>query len=87
MLTALIVDDEANIRRVLARCLDDLGVRPTTAATAADALDEARRTAFDLVFLDLRLGPDDGLDLLPRLTALLPGAKVVVVTAHAAVET
>jgi NtrC-family two-component system response regulator AlgB len=87
MLQVLVVDDEVNLRRVLARCVEDLGGHVRTAGTAADALDEARRTAFDLVFLDLRLGADDGLDLLPRLTALLPGAKVVVVTAHAAIET
>ncbi|HEX8299611.1 MAG TPA: sigma-54 dependent transcriptional regulator [Rubricoccaceae bacterium] len=87
MLSALIVDDEANIRRVLARCLDDLGVRPTTASTAAGALDESRRTAFDLVFLDLRLGSESGLDVLPQLTALLPKAHVVVVTAYADIET
>ena len=85
--TALIVDDEANIRRVLARCLGDLGVRPTMAATGADALGEARRTAFDLVFLDLRLGAENGLDLLPQLTALLPQATIVVVTAYADIET
>ncbi|HEX8386763.1 MAG TPA: sigma-54 dependent transcriptional regulator, partial [Rubricoccaceae bacterium] len=35
----------------------------------------------------LRLGADDGLDVLPRLTALLPQAHVVVVTAYADVET
>ena len=87
MLTALIVDDEANIRRVLARCLDDLGVRPHTAATAADALSEAARTVFDLVFLDLRLGAESGLDLLPRLAAAAPQAHIVVVTAYAAIET
>ena len=87
VLTALIVDDEANIRRVLARCLDDLGVRAHTAATASDALAEAGRTAFDLVFLDLRLGAESGLDLLPRLAAVVPQAHIVVVTAYAAIET
>ena len=87
MLTALIVDDEANIRLVLARCLTDLGVRPHTAATADDALAEAARTAFDLVFLDLRLGAESGLDLLPRLVALVPEARVVVLTAYAAIDT
>ena len=87
VLTALIVDDEANIRLVLARCLGDLGVRAHTAATAADALGEAARTAFDLVFLDLRLGAESGLDLLPRLVALAPQAHVVVLTAYAAIDT
>ena len=86
-LQALVVDDEPNLRRVLVRCLEDAGCRVRSAGTAADALAEAARAAFDLVFLDLRLGADDGLELLPRLSALLPGAKIVVVTAHAAIET
>ncbi len=42
---------------------------------------------FDLAFLDLRLGRESGLDLLPRLLESQPGLGVVVVTAYAAVAT
>ena len=37
--------------------------------------------------MDLRLGTDSGLDLIPRMIAESPWIKIVVITAHAAVET
>jgi len=84
---ALVVDDERNIRNTLALCLERMGCRPVTAATAEAALEALRHDAFDLVFLDLHLGNTDGLRLLPRLLAERPGLAVVVITAYAAIET
>ena len=43
--------------------------------------------AFDLIFLDLRLGLENGLDLIPRLLAENPWSKIIVITAYASVET
>ncbi len=43
--------------------------------------------AFDLIFLDLRLGLDNGLDFIPRLVQENPWAKVIVITAYASVDT
>jgi NtrC-family two-component system response regulator AlgB len=40
-----------------------------------------------LAFVDLRLGTDNGLDLIPRLLAESPWLKIVVITAYASVET
>src|SRR5580658_2302783 len=45
------------------------------------------RRVFDLVFLDLRLGVDNGMDFIPTLRAESPWAKVVVITAYASIET
>jgi NtrC-family two-component system response regulator AlgB len=42
---------------------------------------------FDLVFLDLRLGVDNGLDFLPAIKAESPWAQVIVITAYASIET
>lgn len=86
-LSVLVVDDEANIRRTLAVCLETRGHRVTEAATGREALGYADRHAFDLVFLDLRLGTESGLDLIPALLRSSPGARVVVLTAYASIET
>ncbi len=86
-LNILVVDDEANIRRTLAVCLETEGHRVTAVGNARDALDEASRRAFDLAFVDLRLGVSDGLDLIPALLASTPWLKVVVITAYASVDT
>lgn len=86
-LQILIVDDELNIRKTLAIGLEAEGHRVTAVSNAPDALAEASRRSFDLAFVDLRLGTDDGLDLIPGLLAAAPGLKVIVITAYASIDT
>src|SRR5512137_1118739 len=86
-LQILVVDDEANIRRTLALYLETEGHRVLAVGNATDAQNEAARRAFDLAFVDLRLGLDDGLDLIPALLARSPGLKIVVITAYASIDT
>jgi NtrC-family two-component system response regulator AlgB len=83
----LIVDDEKNIRSTLTVCLEGLGCEVAGAASAEAALTLAQRAPFDVVFLDLRLGDDSGLDLIPALLAANPGADVLVITAYATIDT
>lgn len=85
-LRALVVDDEPNIRKTLVCCLESRGHRVTAVSNARDALSEADRRIFDLAFVDLRLGTENGLDLIPRLLALSPWIKIIVITAYASVE-
>ncbi len=85
-LSILIVDDEANIRRTMTLCLESEGHGVTGAGTGAAALEAADRRVFDLIFLDLRLEGENGLDLIPRLLAAAPTARIVVVTAYASIE-
>jgi two-component system, NtrC family, response regulator AlgB len=83
----LVIDDEKNIRRTLALCLEGFGCAVTEAGTADAALEALRRAPHDLAFLDLRLGAGSGLDLLPRLLAERPGLDVVIITAYATFDT
>src|SRR6478752_10415384 len=57
------------------------------AASASAALEAAGRSVFDVVFLDLRLGTESGLALIPELLATNPNVVIVVVTAYATIET
>ncbi len=86
-LNILVVDDEANIRKTLAVCLESRGHRVTAVSNVLDARTEVDRQAFELVFVDLRLGTENGLDLIPVLLGLCPWLKVVVITAYASVGT
>jgi len=83
----LVVDDERNIRKTLAICLQGLGCVVTEVGSTDAALEALGRSAFDLAFVDLRLGKEDGLSLLPKLLAARPGLDVVMITAYAAVDT
>jgi two-component system, NtrC family, response regulator AlgB len=86
-LSILIVDDEANIRKTLTVCLESRGHRVTAVSNAKDARVEADRQVFDLAFVDLRLGTENGLDLIPTLLGACPWIKIVVITAYASVDT
>jgi NtrC-family two-component system response regulator AlgB len=86
-LNILIVDDEINIRKILATCLETEGHRVVAVSHAADALAETGRRSFDLAFVDLRLGLEDGLDLIPSLLSAAPWLKVIVITAYASIDT
>src|SRR5262245_17490485 len=86
-LTILVVDDEINIQKTLALCLESEGHRVVAVSNRDDALGEARRRSFDLAFVDLRLGTASGMDLIPALLADSPWLKVVVITAYATVDT
>jgi NtrC-family two-component system response regulator AlgB len=86
-LNVLVVDDEINIRKTLSVCLETEGHRVIAVSNFQDALAEASRRSFELAFVDLRLGTDDGLDLIPALLAATPWLKIIVITAYASVDT
>jgi NtrC-family two-component system response regulator AlgB len=86
-LNVLIVDDELNIRKTLTIALETEGHRVTAVSNVQDAQAQAARRSFDLAFVDLRLGTNDGLDLIPLLLAASPWLKVIVITAYASIDT
>jgi NtrC-family two-component system response regulator AlgB len=86
-LAVLVVDDEKNIRQTLRVCLESMNAEVTEASSAHAALEAIGRAVFDVVFLDLRLGTQSGLDLIPQLIAENPNVAVIVITAYATVET
>jgi len=86
-LNVLIVDDEANIRKTLAVCLESRGHRVIAVSNGKDARAEADRQVFDLAFVDLRLGTENGLDLIAPVLIACPWIKIVVITAYASIDT
>ncbi|WP_122558379.1 response regulator, partial [Pseudomonas viridiflava] len=62
----LLVDDETAILRTFRYCLEDEGYSVATANSANQADTLMQRQVFDLCFLDLRLGEDNGLDVLAQ---------------------
>lgn len=86
-LGVLIIDDEKNIRTTLTVCLEGMGCRVEAVASGQAALEAVGRAGFDMAFLDLRLGNESGLELIPRLLAEAPGLAIVVITAYATFET
>lgn len=82
----LIVDDEINIRRTLSYCLTAENHNVVSVSTSSDALYEVRQNAFDIAFIDIRLGQESGIDLIEPLLSDSPWTKIIIITAHASIE-
>jgi NtrC-family two-component system response regulator AlgB len=81
----LLIDDEASLRRTLRTTLETMGHTAVEAASGEQALTLLKKQRFDAAFLDLRLGREAGMDLLPALLKEAPDLAVVVVTAYATI--
>jgi len=82
----LIVDDELNIRRVLAAMLKREGYEVTTAADGEQGLAVLHRTPIHVVVTDLVMPRMNGLDLLKRVAIDFPDVPVIMITGHGSVD-
>src|SRR3979490_375641 len=85
----LIVDDEADIRELVAGILQDEGYNTRTARDSDDAITSIRARRPNLVFLDIWLQGSrlDGLQLLDSLKGERPDLPVVMISGHGNIET
>ena len=83
----LVVDDEANLRRVLTAQLQRDGYDVHTAEDGEAALAYLKEHHIDLVITDLRMPKVDGMDLLRAALRDDPSRPVVMITAHGTVDT
>ena len=83
----LVVDDEQAIRDAMRMILEYDGYDVITAASGPDALTMIERDAPDLVFLDIKMPGQDGLEVLGRVRAQNETLPVVIVSAHGAAST
>lgn len=77
----LLVDDDEEMRSLLADVLNDDGYDVMQAANGAEALVILHREAFSAILLDKRMPGLSGMDLLPGLRVICPGTPVIVITA------
>ncbi|MCA9755215.1 MAG: sigma-54-dependent Fis family transcriptional regulator [Candidatus Eisenbacteria bacterium] len=82
----LVVDDEEPIRRGLSRTVTGLGHEVDVAADAEEALQLALAHAPDLVITDLNMPGRTGLELIEDLRDSGIEATVLVLTAHASID-
>jgi len=67
--------------------LETLGHTVGTAVNRAAAEKKLRGESFEVAFLDIRLGAENGLEILPDLLRISPRLAVIVITAYSSIET
>lgn len=83
----LLAEDDAVFAGVLARALAARGFDVVHAADAAAALACARVKCPAYAVIDLKLGADNGLDLIPKLRDAAPGIRMLLLTGYASIAT
>ena len=76
----LLVDDDATFVRVLSRALTSRGFEVISATNLGDARMLARRHQPRYCVLDLKLGEENGLRLIPELHTLVPVMRILLLT-------
>jgi DNA-binding NtrC family response regulator len=86
MQSILVIDDEKNIRELLARVLTQEQLEVHTAGTGTEGLLLADEVDPDLILLDVRLPDTDGMRVLRTLKARHPETAIVMITAFGQIE-
>jgi len=84
--TALIVDDERDIRELLVLTLGRMGLRVDTAADVAQARAQLAANRYDLCFTDMRLPDGSGQSIIELIAEKHPDTPVAMITAHGNVD-
>ncbi len=82
----LVVDDEEGIRFSFNIFLSEEGYQVNTAATYDEAINFIETTAYDLIFVDIVLDHNTGIDLLKVARRLQPSTPVVMITGVPSIE-
>ena len=83
----LVVDDEPNLRKILAAQLSRDGYDVLVAEDGEQGLSLLRENHIDLVVTDLKMPKVDGMTLLREAVKENPDLPVVMITAHGTVDT
>lgn len=81
----LVIDDDAPFRRTLFRNLSAAGLSPST-VPSGNAVEELRRSRFDLLITDWKMPGIDGLELLSAIREAEQSIDTILMTGHANVD-
>ena len=76
----LVVDDDENLCQNLLDVLTQKGYRVTVALDSTSAIEKVRKNVFDIMLLDMKLPPLNGLETYLTIRRLCPGIVVVIIT-------
>jgi DNA-binding NtrC family response regulator len=83
----LVVDDEKNILSTIGICLESIGVEVTLCSKPQEVLQLLQQNKFDVAFIDLKMSPMDGIEVLSEIKQYSPDTTVIIMTAHGSIDT
>jgi len=83
----LVIDDEPNILKMIELSLSSSGYLPEVFLNPQDGIRRAKEIFFDLAFIDLKMQPINGIEVLETLKKISPDTTIVLMTAYGSIET
>jgi len=83
----LVVDDEAVVVNSVRKTLEKRGFCVEGVFNGKDAIEKTAKGGYNLVILDMKLGNENGLDLISKLRKASPETSIVVVTGFSSIDT
>ena len=83
----LVVDDEVEVQRILARSLQRAGFAVQSVGTFQEAREALQRHRYHLLLVDLKLPDQSGIDLIRDLHGDTASPSVIIITGHPSVKT
>ena len=89
MAQILIVEDEANIRRVLRKILIDIdkSIIVSEAVDGVEAISMVNENTYDLILCDIKIPKKDGIEVLEYIQKVSPQTAVVMISGHGDLDT
>ena len=78
----LVVDDLKSIRLTLSGILEDEGYKVAMAENGYQAIEAAKQTPFDLIFMDIKMPGINGVQTFREIKKVNPDAAVIMMTAY-----
>jgi NtrC-family two-component system response regulator AlgB len=82
----LVVDDEKNILNTVGICLESIGMHPILTTRPQEVAGLIADHAIDVAFVDLKMVPMDGIEVLHEIKRLSPATAVIIMTAHGTID-
>ena len=82
----MIIDDEENLRKLLARVIELEGYSVSQARNIKEGLNALSKESFQVVISDVKLPDRNGVELTAKIKHDFPAVEVIVLTAYYAFE-
>ncbi|MDY6875441.1 MAG: response regulator [Chloroflexota bacterium] len=79
----LIVDDNKSLCRTISLILGHKGYAVATARDGQEAIERVKERSFDVIFLDIKMLPMDGVETYKKIKKIRPESTVIMMTAYA----
>jgi two-component system, NtrC family, response regulator AlgB len=82
----LVVDDEKHVLSTVGICLDSLGFKTTLCSKPQDVMGLLSNGSYDMAFVDLKMSPLDGMEIMAEIKLHAPSTSVIMMTAHGSID-